>query len=215
MLNFYSYFCQFLSITFVVYWHSLSLFLPIVKVVWLESCLLIWISNPDFSKYSKPGPETESSYLRWIKDVTQDEKIGLKRFSKCQCVFSFSISALLSVLTMMTPIPMPTPPMMCSLVLNISSIAAGQLWQSRWRETGMCQQLEGTGIPFSQWNDSTGCLDVTLCPVYVSQKPRLLPWWWGPPVPPSWGRCLWRHRSRFPWGRSSPAVKRKQEHRDF
>lgn len=142
MLNFYSYFCQFLSITFVVYWHSLSLFLPIIKVVWLESCLLIWISNPAFSKYSKPGPETESSYLRWIEDVTRDEKIGLKRFSKCQCVFSFSISALLSVLTMMTPIPMPTPPMMCSLVLNISSIAAGQLWQSRWRETGMCQQLE-------------------------------------------------------------------------
>lgn len=93
MLNFYSYFCQFLSITFVVYWHSLSLFLPIIKVVWLESCLLIWISNPDFSKYSKPGPETESSYLRWIKDVTRDEKIGLKRFSKCQCVQFFHIGS--------------------------------------------------------------------------------------------------------------------------
>lgn len=28
---------------------------------------------------------------------------------------------------MMTPIPIPTPPMMCNLLLNISSMAAGQL----------------------------------------------------------------------------------------
>lgn len=211
MLNFYSYFCQFLSITFVVYWHSLSLFLPIIKVVWLESCLLIWISNPAFSKYSKPGPETESSYLRWIKDVTRDEKIGLKRFSKCQCVQFFHIGSF--VCSHHDDADTDADP--------ADDVQFGVEHLVDCSRTALTEQMERnrnvstTGIPFSQWNDSTGCLDVTLCPVYVSQKPRLLPWWWGPPVPPSWGRCLWRHRSRFPWGRSSPAVKRKQEHRDF
>lgn len=211
MLNFYSYFCQFLSITFVVYWHSLSLFLPIIKVVWLESCLLIWISNPAFSKYSKPGPETESSYLRWIEDVTRDEKIGLKRFSKCQCVQFFHIGSF--VCSHHDDADTDADP--------ADDVQFGVEHLVDCSRTALTEQMERnrnvstTGIPFSQWNDSTGCLDVTLCPVYVSQKPRLLPWWWGPPVPPSWGRCLWRHRSRFPWGRSSPAVKRKQEHRDF
>lgn len=31
---------------------------------------------------------------------------------------------------MMTPIPIPTPPMMCSFWLNISSMAVGQLWNT-------------------------------------------------------------------------------------
>lgn len=214
MLNFYSYFCQFLSITFVVYWHSLSLFLPIIKVVWLESCLLIWISNPAFSKYSKPGPETESSYLRWIKDVTRDEKIGLKRFSKCQCVQFFHIGSFVCSHHDDADTDADPADDVQFGVEHLVDCSRTALIEQMERNRNV-STTEGTEIPFSQWNDSTGCLDVTLCPVYVSQKPCLLPWWWGPPVPPSWGRCLWRHRSRFPWGRSSPAVKRKQEHRDF
>ena len=36
-----------------------------------------------------------------------------------------------ATLTMMTPMPMPTPPMMCSLPLNTSSMAVGQLWETQ------------------------------------------------------------------------------------
>lgn len=62
---------------------------------------------------------------------------------------------------MMMPMPMPTPPMMCSLLLNTSSIAAGQLWwyrgerekkhfrnwrPPRWRTTTTTQQQRGQAV---------------------------------------------------------------------
>lgn len=60
---------------------------------------------------------------------------------------------------MMTPMPIPTPPMMCSLLLNTSSIAAGQLWHHKGGEnleTG--QRLGGGGQQQQQQQQKAGCV---------------------------------------------------------
>lgn len=64
------------------------------------------------------------------KDLGRRRRDGVHQSNKNSPTSSAHKEVNFRSLTMMMPMPIPTPPMMCSLLLNTSSMAAGQLWES-------------------------------------------------------------------------------------